>query len=241
VTILISNKLVLISAIIIVSVVSTTLLYILSYGGPPIASRTATNSGFQNISSVQSEAYTNVTTVEDHMYRFAVEDLKNFLEEARDIYLNSLRNNGTRAILIYEPYSNLSKMFILNTTIVNETTLSIDHTAYRYMVVHVYDAESRQNFMPQRIQINSMLIELLPKNKSITYTGMTPYDYLVSYESNSYKVSFLSTSFVEASYYLTVSTDRVNNNIYKVRITVAKELGSAAYISVAWLILMKNG
>ncbi len=148
--------------------------------------------------------------------------------------------NETWKILIREPYANLSKTLLLNTTIINETTLIMGNTVYRYIVVHVYDSESKLNFMPQRIQIDNILVELLPKNKSITYTGSIPYNYLVSLKNKTYKTSFLSIGFVETSYYLTISIDKVSNNIYKAIITVAKDLGSTKYVDTVWLILIKT-
>jgi len=229
---LISNKLFLIFTIIIILVVSTTLLYIFNHEHPLTTTHIVINTNTGTTS--------NAITIKDHTYKLAVKELKNILEEAKGIYLNALKKNKTWKILIYEPYSNFSKMFILNTTIVNETTLSVGHMVYKYIVVHVYDAESKLNFMPQRIRVNSILVELLPRNKSITYTGIAPYDYLVSYGSKTYRVSFSSIGFVETSYYLTVSADKVSNNMYKVKITVARELGNTAYVNVAWLILMRN-
>ncbi len=38
----------------------------------------------------------------------------------------------------YEPYSNLSKTLVLDIAIVYETTLSVSHTVYKYIVVHVW-------------------------------------------------------------------------------------------------------
>ncbi len=237
-TTLISNKLtlIIIITIIIVLVVSIILLDVFNYGHPLTTKYTVTNT-----SSGQSRAATNISIVgENHTYRLAVEELKKILEEARNTYLNALRKNETWTIFISKPYSNFSKTFILNTTIVNETTLLIDHTAYNYIIIHIYDAESKIDFMPQRIKVNNILIELLPRNNSITYTGIIPHNYLVKHRCKTYRVSFSSIGFTEASYHLTVSTDKIDDNLYKVKMTVTKKLGNTAYISVAWLILVKN-
>ncbi len=238
-TTLISNKLtliIIIFTIIIVLVVSIILLNVFNHGHPLMTKYTVTNT-----SSGQSRATTNISIVgENHTYRLAVEELKKILEEARDAYLNALRKNEAWTIFISEPYSNFSKTFILNTTIVNETILLIDHTAYNYIIIHIYNAESKIDFMPQRIKVNNIFIELLPRNNSITYTGIIPYNYLVKYRCKTYRVSFSSIGFIETSYHLTVSTDKIDDNIYKVKITVTKKLGNTAYVSVAWLILVKN-
>ena len=122
----------------------------------------------------------------------------------------------------------------------NETTLSIGHTVYKYMVVHVYDAESKIDLMPQRIQVNSILVELLPKNTSVTYTCKIPYNYLVSYGDKTNRISFFSVGFPEISYYLTIATDKISDDMYKVEITVAKELDSNTYVDEAWFILFRE-
>ncbi len=241
--ILISNKLSLIFTVIIIFVVSTALLYAFDRNHFLTTTRTITNTNtsFQSACSEKPANTTNnVITIKDHVYKLAVKELKNILEEAKDIYLNAVKKNETWKILIYEPYSNFSKILILNTTIVNETTLLVGHTVYKYIVVHVYEAESKLSFMPQRIRVNGILVELLPRNKSITYTGIVPYDYLVSYKCKKYRVSFSSIGFVEATHYLIVSTDKISDNIYKVKITIARELGSTAYANVAWFILTRN-
>lgn len=262
-TILISNKLFLIFIItIILAVPTAALLHVFNHKHLIITMHnivTNTNTSFQNTSGKLSKTHinaektdytplhgantdttSNVTTIESHTYKLAVKELKNILEEAKEIYLRALKKNETWRIMFYKPYSNFSKMFILNATIVNETTLLVGHTVYRYIIVHVYDAKSKLNFMPQRIQVNSILVELLPRNNSITYTGIVPYEYLVTYEGKTCKVLFSSIGFVEASYYLTVSADKINNNMYKVKITVARELGNTAYVNVVWLILIRN-
>ncbi len=182
----------------------------------------------------------NTISVKDYTYKIAVRKMKKILEEARNIYLNAIDKNETWKILIYKPYTNISKAILLNTTIINETTLVLGNTTYNYIIVHVYDSESKLNFMPQRVQVNNMVVELLPKNKSITYTGGVPYDYLLNLKNKSYRISFLSIGFVKASHYLTISVDKVSTNIYKVIITVTRELGNTKYVNTIWLILIRN-
>jgi hypothetical protein len=257
-----SGRLLPISAVIIILAVFTTLLYF-NHEYPStathIATNTNTNASPLNTGSRQPETSTNTveanytsphslntgtasntTTAGSHAYKLAVKALKNILKKARDIYLNALEENETWKILIYEPYSNLSKTLILNATIANETTLLVGHTVYKYIVVSVYEAKSKLSFKPQRIQVNGVLVELLPRNKSITYTGIVPYDYLVCYKGRKYRVSFASIGFVEATKHLTASTDKISSNIYKVKITVAEELGGTKYVNEAWLILIRS-
>ena len=128
----------------------------------------------------------------------------------------------------------------MNSTIINETTLSIGNRVYRYVIVSIYYSESKLNFMPQEIRVDDVFIKYLPRNKSVTYTGIIPYSYLMRYRGKTYDIGFGSITYVEASYYLTTNTDRVSDDIYEVTITVARELDNTAYIDVAWLILYKE-
>jgi len=244
VIVLASNKLTLIFTIIIAFAVSTVLLYAFLCNHFLITTHIVTNSStaIQNAGSEQSaNKANNAITIKSHLYKLAVKALKNILKEAKNIYLNALKNNEPWKALIYEPYSGFSKTFILNASILNETTLIINHTVYKYVVVSVYESESKFNFMPRRVKVDGVLVELLPRNKSITYTGIAPCDYLVNYKGKKYRVSFASIGFVEATHYLVASTDKISNDIYKVKITVARELGSTAYVDTAWLILIRNG
>ena len=231
-----SGSRLLVSAIIVVSIVSTIAiaLYLLGYEHFSTTRRVAVNTGGNQPGA------SNIVAAGNGAYRLAVRELKKILERARDVYLDALRRNNTRGIFVCAPYSNLSKTLILDTTIVNETTLLIGHRAYRYIVVHIYDAESKLDFMPKKILVGNMLARLVPRNKSVTYTGMTPYEYLVSYAGRVYRASFWSITYIDASYNLTICTSKVSDNMYEARITVARRLGGAAHIDTAWLILVKN-
>ena len=173
------------------------------------------------------------------LYRLAVENLKEILREAKNIYLEALEKNETWRILIYEPYSNCSRVFILNSTTINETILYIGNTTYRYIIVNIYNHESKFSFMPQRIRVDDVSIELLPRSKSVTYMGAMPYEYLTNYGCRAYRVSFTSIGFVEATKNHVVSTNKVDNNIYKVKITLTGKSGGTEYVDKAWLILVK--
>jgi len=236
VIILTSNKLILITAIIVILIISASLLYILNEKSPTsrhIAANT-TSSNFQNISTMQFVNNTNTTMSKN--YSLAVQNFKNILGQSREIYLNAIRNNETLSISI----DNLSKLLILNSTIVNETTLYMNNTDYTYVLLQVYNANNNFTFCPQRIEINTISVELIPKNPSVTYTGGTAFNYMINYENHSYNATFYFIGFMFSSFNLITSTNTIGNNIYAVTIAVNNELGSPEHISYAYLILIEN-
>jgi hypothetical protein len=158
------------------------------------------------------------------------------LIDAKETYLNATEENKTWMYLIYEPYSNFSKEFILNATFINGSTISIGHVLYKYLILHVYYENS--DYTPQKIQANGIKVELLPNPSSVTYTGGEAYHYLITCDNMTYNVTLYSIGFVEASYYLTASTQKIGN-LYIVQITITKELDNTAYVNELWLILTR--
>jgi len=262
VIILTSNKLILLAVVIVILIISASLLYILNERSPTskhIIVNT-TSSSFQNISNTQFVNNANTTAAEN--YSLAVENFEKILGQAREIYLNAIRNNETLPISI----DNFSKMLILNSTIVNETTLYMNNTDYTYVILQVYNANNNFTFCPQRIEINNISVELIPKNPSVTYTGGTAFNYMINYDNNSYNATFYFIGFMFSSFNLTASTQNIAQiyltattqnaandlitptatiptgviNIYAVTVAVNNELGSPEHISYAYLILIEN-
>jgi len=161
---------------------------------------------------------------------------KKILIDAKEIYLNATEENKTWMYLIYEPYSNFSKEFILNATFINSGAVTIGHTLYKYIILHIYYENS--DYTPQKIQANGIKVELLPNPSSVTYTGGEAYHYLMIYDNKTYNVTLYSIGFIEASYYLTALTQKIGN-LYIVQITITKELDNTAYVSELWLILTR--
>ncbi|ADX83217.1 hypothetical protein GO599_11510 [Sulfolobus islandicus] len=161
---------------------------------------------------------------------------KKILIDAKETYLNATEENKTGIYLIYEPYSNFSKEFILNATFINGSTVVIGHTLYKYIILHVY--YENFDYIPQKIQVNGIKVELLPNPSNVTYTGGEVYHYLITYDNKTYNVTLYSIGFVETSYYLTASTQKIGN-LYIVQITTTKELDNTAYADELWLILIR--
>ncbi|WP_291764597.1 hypothetical protein [Caldivirga sp. UBA161] len=101
----------------------------------------------------------------------------------------------------------------------------------------IYDSE--KSFGPKRIQVSGILVKYLPpRNRTITNTGVVASDYLVSYGGKAYKVSLGFIGFL-ASYNLTVSVSKVNDNIYTIQITTTR-LGVGSYVNVTDIILIRD-
>jgi hypothetical protein len=61
---------------------------------------------------------------------------------------------------------------------------------------------------------------------------------MITCDNETYNVTLYSIGFVEASYYLTASTQKIGN-LYIVQITITKELDNTAYVNELWLILAR--
>jgi len=262
VIILTSNILILLAAIIVILIISASLLCIFERSPTSRHIAVNTTSNFQNNGATQPVNNANTTMPEN--YSLAVENFKNILRQAREIYISAIRINESQLISI----DNFSKMLILNSTIVNETTLCMNNTDYTYILLQVYNANSNFTFCPQRIEINNVSVELLPKSPSVTYTGGTAFNYMINYDGNLYNVTFYFAGFMFSSFYITASaqniaqcyivaatqnaannftpptttvfTNIVGNDVYAVTIAVNNELGSPEHISYVFLILIKN-
>lgn len=162
----------------------------------------------------------------------ALDYAKKILTYAKEIYLNATEENKKGIYSI----DNFSKEFILNATFINGSTAAIGRTLYKYVILHVY--YEKFDYTPQKIQVNGIKVELLPKPSSVTYTGGQVYHYLITYGGKTYNVTLYSIGFLEASFYLTGSTQKIDN-LYIVHITTAKKL-DPAYVDELWLILIRS-
>ncbi|MGC9072421.1 MAG: hypothetical protein ACP5HK_07030 [Acidilobus sp.] len=157
-----------------------------------VSLRSPTSGASGNATSIASGgAVGSATASGEHVnaseYLMAVEALKGILERARSVYLAALARGNGSGVYLTEPYSNLSRGLILNSTIVNETLLTIGNTSYTYVILNVYNASSGWNFTPQRVEVDGVVAELLPRNQTVTYTGGQPYEYLITYDGRAYR------------------------------------------------------
>lgn len=189
---------------------------------------TAMNS---NISSPSiSSEHLRISGVNKQEYALALKNLKYILNEARKIYTELVEKNESYMMSL----DNFSKMFIEKASIINETTIRIGNESYRYVIFMVYNNENNFDFSPQKLVVDDVEVQLLPRNKSVTYTGGLPYHYLIKYEGEVCSVKFFEIGFIIATNNLLGSTINPCNGIYVVRLSVNK--GE----SEVWLVLIKQ-
>ncbi len=181
-------------------------------------------------------AYLETFGVSKREYALALENFKHILKEAREVYAE-LVGKGKLYMMNLD---NFSKLFIEKASIVNETTIRIGNELYRYVVFHVYNTKNKFLFDPKKLMVNGIEIRLLPRNRSVTYTGGLPYSYLIMYGSEVCRVRFFEIGFVTANYNLLGSTINPCNGIYVLRISVNKDVGCASCASEVWLVLVKK-
>ncbi len=200
----------------------------ISYSSQQANTSIATNSSISSPST--SNEYLRISGVNRHEYALALKNLKYILNEARKMYTELVEKN--------EPYmmslDNFSEIFIEKASIINETTIRIGNESYRYVVFMVYNNKNKFSFSPSRLVVNDIEVRLLPRNKSVTYTGGLPYHYLIKYEDKVCSVKFIEIGFVIATNNLLGSTIKPCNGIYVVRLSVNKGENEV------WLVLIKR-
>jgi len=156
-------------------------------------------------------------TAGNPQYGLAVEIMKEVLRDAKP-YLHGVRWNESRGSSV--PPSELDVALILNSTIVNETTLRVGNTTYEYVVVQAWDDQRNLRVDPEEIKVNNVIIERVPENKSVTTTGGTVYDYLVRVGNRTCRARFYYIGFQVAAGNLTSFSYRICGNVYEVSIIV---------------------
>lgn len=176
-------------------------------------------------------------TVGSPRYDLAVETLKEILKEAKP-YLHGVRRNESWGSSV--PPSELDTALILNSTIVNETTLRVGNATYKYVIVQAWDNERHVRVEPEEIKVSNVIIERVPENKSVTTTGGTVYDYLIRVGNRVCRARFYYIGFQVATGNLTSLSYRICGNIYEVSIIVNPGKGLRADKGV-YLVLLKEG
>ncbi len=157
--------------------------------------------------------------------------VEDFLREARNVYLNKtcpkdVFTCGNSNV------DSLTLKIIFNATIENDTIV-VDGVKYRYMIVGFYDKEKNISIFPEKITApDSISIEYIPRNKSVTYTGGQPYTFLVRVNGETCKFTFWYIGFQISSFSM-LGRSHSCNSIRAVEIY----LGKNHYL---WLILVKE-
>ena len=127
-----------------------------------------------------------------------------------------------------------------NVEIINETTLILNHTRYKYVIVSVYDADQGTNLRFNYIKVNNITVRYLLPNRSVTYTGLRPLNYLVQINDKTCKATFWTISYVEASRHVTIHDIKVCKDIYAVTYSLTKKVDNIERTSLVRIILIKT-
>jgi len=171
--------------------------------------------------NTSTRSHNTTTNRIDSKYKLAVTLLKKVLDEARRLYPDITR-----------------KYMEFNLTIINETTLILNNTVYKYVIASIYDADNGISLDFSNLSIDGVKIKYIPTNK--TYTGMRPINYLIQTHNKTCKATFWTITYVEASRNITVQDTKACNGIYTIRYTIARKLGNTGDITTIRIILIKD-
>ncbi len=195
-------------------------------------------------------------TPKDPAYRLAVDLMKGELEEAKALYRVAASKKENENVL--KSLSNISRLFLSNSTVINETTIRVGNATYNYVVLSVYDyndphCEGDVKFSPDILRVNDVTVRLIPSNwtrGTATYTGIPYSTYVVGIGNETCKASFTELStliipYLRAGDYLLLINSgkdrlcRVQGNLYTVHFGFFKK-GTEEGKEVS-LLLVKRG
>uniref|UniRef100_UPI00263384EC hypothetical protein n=1 Tax=Thermococcus sp. TaxID=35749 RepID=UPI00263384EC len=106
-------------------------------------------------------------TLKDPSYRLAVDLMKSELEEAKALYRVTASRKENENVL--RSLSNISRLFLSNSTVINETAIRVGNATYSYVVLSVYDyddphCEGDVKFAPDILKVNDVTARLIPSN-----------------------------------------------------------------------------
>ncbi len=182
----------------------------------------------ESTSSKPSSAPT--ITVESPQYKLAVSILREVLRGAKAYSPKVEPKVKTRE---------LDELLILDSTIVNETTLVIGNTTYEYVVIRAWDHKHHVQVDPEEIVVDDILIKQVPRNKSVTTTGGTPFNYVVHVGNRTCHVTFYYIGFMVATGHLSSNSINICDNVYKVSIIVSPDESYETDKGVFLLLLKK--
>ncbi len=139
-------------------------------------------------------------TLKDPSYRLAVDLMKDELEEAKALYRVAASKRENENIL--RSLSNISRLFLTDSTVINETTIRIGNEIYDYVVLSVYDykdphCEGNVKFSPDIVKVNDVTVRLIPSNwtrGTATYSGIPYSTYAVGIGNETCTAGFTELS-----------------------------------------------
>ncbi len=139
-------------------------------------------------------------TPKDPAYRLAVDLMRGELEEAKALYRVAASKKENENAL--RSLSNISRLLLSDSTVLNETTIRIGNATYDYIVLSVYDyddphCEGDVKFSPDIFRVNDVTARLIPSNwtrGTATYTGIPYSTYVVRIGNETCRVRFTELS-----------------------------------------------
>ena len=114
--------------------------------------------------------------------------------------------------------------------VVNETVMLICGRPYRYAILQLYDGRTGFTFAPSQVEAGGFAARLLPNPPNVTYTGGTPYTYLITYDNETYRYTFWITTI-----YPMTAVYSLGGDVYAVQVLVTYPHTNA--FSYAFLVL----
>ena len=99
--------------------------------------------------------------------------------------------------------------------VVNETVMLICGRPYRYAILQLYDGRTGFAFAPSQVEADGFVARLLPNPLNVTYTGGTPYTYLITYGNETYRYTFWITTI-----YPMTAVYNLGGDVYAVQVLV---------------------
>ena len=176
---------------------------------------------------------TYYTAIQNSSYMRAIGYMMQILRDAKGNYTTALK--AKLPVNVDE----LSLSLILNSTIINDTTLLINGTPYRYIIVYIYDHDENISLRFNDINVDGILVSYIPPPTSVTYTGGRPFTYRIYYNGKSCEATIWVIPFMMGGEVYAESY-KACEGIYLVSIYVSPMNYSAgAYRESVWVVLVK--
>ena len=157
---------------------------------------------------------------------------KELLLKAKNNYIKAITNNKSWSISID---SKFAKELVTNATVLGKNRLQVDDNTYSYAILSLF-YNGLKVYNASNASVDGVSIALLPRNKSITYTGCQPSTYRVAIGHNNYTFTFFFCGPAISSYSLYTITENVTNGVYFIEI----DAGPWSNLSTVDFLLVKE-
>ncbi|MGC8571229.1 MAG: hypothetical protein ACP5L1_07920 [Caldivirga sp.] len=161
--------------------------------------------------------------------------LGKILTDAKEAYENASSPLPV-GFLGFDP--GLARSLILNSTIFNETTLLINGTPYRYIILSVWCRDCGFSFELSNASMDGVSIYLRPRNTTVTYTGGLPFTYVMSYDGVRYEFTLWYIGVQIASFRVFGYSQELGKGVYAVQLFTSTP--RSLDVEHVWLVLIKE-